>query len=217
MIDAPVRTNNSLWHYRMARGWEDVHVVTSLEELLRAIRSGKVEVCTGLSLNGLGRSLSDLKRVIGEFASHKTVLIVPSLGIDTSGGVEVILKMLDCIVEFKRSIAQEPRSALGRRTGAWGQAGPSGQDQCILWGRGPIESAGPHWSRYREGAWHPEFECVQDYWPARRRFDIAFECSELELALGHLCPIGAELAVAPVPDVVSANPWSSATCMVFVK
>ena len=72
LIYAPVPTNNSLWHYCIARGWEDVHAVANLEELLRAIRSGKVEAVLTSSLNGLGRSLSHLKRVIGEFASYKT-------------------------------------------------------------------------------------------------------------------------------------------------
>jgi DNA invertase Pin-like site-specific DNA recombinase len=86
LIYAPMPTNNSLWHYCIARGWEDVHAVANLEELLRAIRSGKVEAVLTSSLNGLGRSLSHLKRVIGEIASYKTALIVPSLGIDTSGG-----------------------------------------------------------------------------------------------------------------------------------
>jgi DNA invertase Pin-like site-specific DNA recombinase len=74
---------------------------------MRLVRLGKVQVVLCPGLNGLGRSLSHLKRVIGEFVMHKVGLIVPSLGIKSAGDVSVLLAVVDSIEAFKASVAQE--------------------------------------------------------------------------------------------------------------
>ena len=102
MIFAPVPTNNSLWHYCMARDWEDVHVVTRPEELLRAMRAGKVEIILASSLNGLARSSLELVALLKEFVSQKITLIIPSAAIDTSKmSGKAFLDVLAAIEEFR--------------------------------------------------------------------------------------------------------------------
>ena len=67
----------------MRRGWEEeLKVITDLDELNRLVRAGKVEVVLCSGLNGLGRSLPDLMRVLKEFVAHKVALIISSQGLD---------------------------------------------------------------------------------------------------------------------------------------
>jgi DNA invertase Pin-like site-specific DNA recombinase len=100
---------NSLWDYAVRRGWEEnVHVVTDLDALIRLVWAGKVEIVLVSSLNGLGRSVYQLVRVLRDFIAHKTALIVPSAGIDTSKmPSKVLTDTLDAISEFKRAVAVE--------------------------------------------------------------------------------------------------------------
>lgn len=64
-------------------------------------------------LNGLGRSLYQLVRVLRDFVTHKVALIIPSAGIDTSKvPAKVIVDTLDAIEEFKREATREPRRYL---------------------------------------------------------------------------------------------------------
>ena len=108
LIFAPSPSNNSLWHYCLARGWEDVHVVTGLEELLRTVRAGKAEIVLASSLQGLAHSSLELVQVLREFVSRKIALIVPGAGIDTSKVPrKAINGILDAIEEFKRASATE--------------------------------------------------------------------------------------------------------------
>ena len=108
LLFAPAPSNNALWHYCTARDWEDIHVVKSREELLRAVASGRVEIVLCSSLNGLGRITLELVRVLTEFVTRKVTLIIPSAGIDTSKVPgKVFLDTLDAISEFKHSAAVE--------------------------------------------------------------------------------------------------------------
>ena len=61
------------------RGWgdEDVRVFSNAGLLLRAVRSGKVEIILASSLNGLARSSLELVELLREFVSRKITLIVP--------------------------------------------------------------------------------------------------------------------------------------------
>ncbi len=110
MIFAPAPSNSSLWHYCMARGWEDVHVIKSREELLRAIASGRVEIVLCSRLERLAGSFRRLREVVAELVVHKTALTIPSQGI-VNVPPEMILKMLDCVIDFKRCVARERISA----------------------------------------------------------------------------------------------------------
>jgi DNA invertase Pin-like site-specific DNA recombinase len=94
----------------MARGWEDVHVVTSLEELLRVVRSGRVEIVLCSRLERLAHSFRRLREVVAELVAHKTALIIPSQGV-VNVPPEMILKMLDCVIDFRRCVARENISA----------------------------------------------------------------------------------------------------------
>jgi DNA invertase Pin-like site-specific DNA recombinase len=98
--------SNSLWGYCVRRGWEDLRVITDLDELTRLVRLGRVEVVLVNNLVGLGRSFSQLVAVLREFVSRRIVLIIPGR-INTSEAPEVFLKTLDAIEEFKHCVAQE--------------------------------------------------------------------------------------------------------------
>jgi DNA invertase Pin-like site-specific DNA recombinase len=100
---------NPLWDYAVRRGWEEnVHVVTDLDALIRLVWAGKVEIVLASNLNGLGRSLYQLVRVLRDFVAHKVALIIPSAGIDTSKVPgKVILDTLDAIEELKREATRE--------------------------------------------------------------------------------------------------------------
>lgn len=94
----------------MARGWEDIHVVKSLDGLMRAVRAGKVEIVLCSRLERLARSFRRLREVVAELVAHKTALIIPSQGL-VNVPPEMILKMLDCVIDFKRSVSAERISA----------------------------------------------------------------------------------------------------------
>ena len=51
---------------------------------MKAVRAGKVDVVLCYNLDRLGRSLSHLVHLLGEFSAHKVALIVPGQGINTS-------------------------------------------------------------------------------------------------------------------------------------
>jgi hypothetical protein len=85
----------SLREYAMRQGWQDVQVITDtisgaktsrkgLDTLMKAVRVGKIDVVLCYNLDRLGRSLSHLAQLLGEFAAQKVALIVPGQGINTS-------------------------------------------------------------------------------------------------------------------------------------
>lgn len=108
VIYARTPFDSSLWEYALNRQWDDVRVVSDADVLMRAVRSGKVEVVLASSLSGLGRSVSHLVAVLREFVSRRVVFIIPNSRIDTSKVPDkVFLDTLDAIEEFKRSAATE--------------------------------------------------------------------------------------------------------------
>ena len=100
--------DNSLWEYAVRRGWEDVQVASDADELIRAVRAGKVEIVLASGLNGMARSLPGLVRVLREFVSRKVTLIIANQYINTSkASSKVFLDTLDAIEEFKREATRE--------------------------------------------------------------------------------------------------------------
>lgn len=61
-------------------------------------------------LDRLGRSLAHLAQIIGEMAAHRTALVIPAQGIDTSASnpaSQLQLNILMAVAEFEREIIRE--------------------------------------------------------------------------------------------------------------
>jgi DNA invertase Pin-like site-specific DNA recombinase len=74
---------------------------------MRDVRRGRVDVVLCYALDRLGRSLSHLVQLLDEFANHKTALIVPNAGLDTSvdsPSGQLQLHILGAIAQFERSM-----------------------------------------------------------------------------------------------------------------
>ena len=111
----------SLREYATRQGWEDVQVITDtisgaktsrkgLDTLMKAVRAGKIDVVLCYNLDRLGRSLSHLVQLLGEFATQKVALIVPGQGINTSSSnpaSALLLNVLGAIAQFEHSIIVE--------------------------------------------------------------------------------------------------------------
>jgi DNA invertase Pin-like site-specific DNA recombinase len=77
---------------------------------MKAVRGGKVDVVLCYNLDRLGRSLSHLVQLLGEFTAHKVALIVPEQGINTSSSnpaSALLLNVLAAIAQFEHSIIVE--------------------------------------------------------------------------------------------------------------
>ena len=111
----------SLRDYATRQGWEDVQVITDtisgaktsrkgLDTLMKAVRAGRIDVVLCYNLDRLGRSLSHLVHLLGEFAAQKVALIVPGQSINTSSNnpaSALLLNMLGAIAQFEHSIIVE--------------------------------------------------------------------------------------------------------------
>ena len=74
------------------------------------IRAGRIDVVLCYNLDRLGRSLSHLVQLLGEFATQKVALIVPGQSINTSSSnpaSALLLNMLGAIAQFEHSIIVE--------------------------------------------------------------------------------------------------------------
>jgi DNA invertase Pin-like site-specific DNA recombinase len=74
------------------------------------VRRGKVDIVVCFKLDRLGRSLSHLAALIGEFNAHNVALVVPAQGIDTSGAnsaARLQLNILCAVAEFERDLIRE--------------------------------------------------------------------------------------------------------------
>lgn len=83
---------------------------TGLDELMRAVRKGRVDVVVCFKLDRLGRSLSHLAQIIDEFTTHNVALCVPGQGIDTSSDSPAgksPLHILCAVAAFERSLIRE--------------------------------------------------------------------------------------------------------------
>ena len=109
VIYAKGPASNSLRDYALNRGWgEGIRAISDAAALLRAVRSGKVEIILASNLNGLARSSLELVELLREFVSRKITLIIPNQHIDTSKMPrQAFLGILDAIEEFKRASATQ--------------------------------------------------------------------------------------------------------------
>ena len=77
---------------------------------MKEVRRGRVDVIVAYKLDRLGRSLAHLAQLIGEMAAHRTALVVPVQGIDTSASnpaSQLQLNILMAVAEFEREIIRE--------------------------------------------------------------------------------------------------------------
>lgn len=107
--------------YCARRGWDAVrefHDTASgakftragLDALMREVRKGRVDAVVAHKLDRLGRSLPHLAQLVGEMAAHRTALVIPAQGIDTSASnpaSQFQLNILMAVAEFEREIIRE--------------------------------------------------------------------------------------------------------------
>ena len=110
-----------LHEYCSRRGWKNAtefsdtasgakFTLTGLDGLMRDVRRGRVDVVVAYKLDRLGRSLAHLAQLIGEMAAHRTALVIPAQGIDTSASnpaSQLQLNILMAVAEFEREIIRE--------------------------------------------------------------------------------------------------------------
>jgi DNA invertase Pin-like site-specific DNA recombinase len=81
-----------------------------LDRLLTLVRKGRVDVLVCYKLDRLGRSLAHLSQILGELTRHRTALVVPSQGIDTTSlnpAAQLQLNILCAVAEFEREVIRE--------------------------------------------------------------------------------------------------------------
>jgi putative DNA-invertase from lambdoid prophage Rac len=120
--------------YCARRGWQSVTEFIDtisgskfsregLDAMMRLVRKGKLDAVLCFRLDRLGRSLSHLAQLVGEFAANRVALIVPGQGIDTSTSnpaATLQLNILCAIAEFERALITErvrAGIAVARRNG----------------------------------------------------------------------------------------------------
>lgn len=110
-----------LREYCARRGWNDVREFSDtasgakfsregLDALMREVRKGRIDIVVAYKLDRLGRSLAHLAQLIGEFTAHRTALVIPVQGIDTSASnpaSQLQLNILMAVAEFEREIIRE--------------------------------------------------------------------------------------------------------------
>lgn len=85
-----------------------------LDELMRAVRRGRLDVLLCVKLDRMGRSLSHLAQLIAELDKHGVALICTSQGIDTSHdnpAGRLQMHVLMAVAEFERSLIRERTKA----------------------------------------------------------------------------------------------------------
>ena len=108
---------DALFGYVKQRRWDDIHdvrVIGDHDGLKRALKSGRVEVVLASTLQALGRSQGDLMATLREIADRQIQLTVPSQGI-SGVSPEMLLIVLNCIEEFRRSVRVERTKQAMRR------------------------------------------------------------------------------------------------------
>jgi len=110
-----------LREYCAWRGWANVSEYSDtssgakfsrkgLDALMRDVRRGRVGAIVAYKLDRLGRSLPHLAQLISELTAHRTALIIPAQGIDTSAAnpaSQFQLNILMAVAEFEREIIRE--------------------------------------------------------------------------------------------------------------
>lgn len=83
---------------------------SGLNDLLKQVRRGSINVVLCVKLDRLGRSLNHLAQIISELDSHKCALVATSQGIDTradSATGRLQLGVLMAVSEFERTLISE--------------------------------------------------------------------------------------------------------------
>jgi putative DNA-invertase from lambdoid prophage Rac len=127
-----------LKRYCSMRGWTNITIYLDkvsgakssrkgLDEMMTSIRKHRHDKVLCYKIDRIGRSLSHLALLIGEFKTHGVALIVPSQGISTeedNPAGALTLNILCCISEFERTLisdrtklALENKKAQGIRLG----------------------------------------------------------------------------------------------------
>src|SRR6266480_3746243 len=81
-----------------------------LDQLMKLVRRGRVDVIVYYKLDRLGRSLPHLAQIITELDQHNVAIIVTSQGIDTnhdSPAGRLQMHVLMAVAEFERSLIVE--------------------------------------------------------------------------------------------------------------
>jgi len=116
-----VQQEEELMNYCSLRGWTNITIYSDkvsgtkssrkgLDEMMSAIRKHRHDKVICYKIDRIGRSLSHLALLIGEFKTHGVALIVPSQGISTeedNPAGALTLNILCCISEFERSLISE--------------------------------------------------------------------------------------------------------------
>ena len=112
---------DELRKYCALRGWDNITIYTDkvsgakssrkgLDLMMAAVRKHRHDKILVYKIDRIGRSLSHLALLIGEFKTHGVALIVPSQGITTeedNPAGSLTLNILCCISEFERSLISE--------------------------------------------------------------------------------------------------------------
>jgi putative DNA-invertase from lambdoid prophage Rac len=107
--------------YCQRRGWKDVEEITDvasggkcsregLDRLMAQVRRGRVGTVVVFRLDRLARSLSHLAQMLAEFQAHRTALICPGQGIDTSNtnpAAQLQVNILAAVAQFERELIVE--------------------------------------------------------------------------------------------------------------
>jgi DNA invertase Pin-like site-specific DNA recombinase len=122
--DEPQRIE--LREYCARRGWEDIREFSDkmsgtkfgaragLMALGEAVRRHQIDVVVCVKLDRLGRSLTHMAQMIGEFDTHRVALIATSQGIDTSEdnpAGRMQMHVLMAVAEFERALIKERTKA----------------------------------------------------------------------------------------------------------
>ena len=112
---------NELRKYCSLRGWENITIYSDkvsgtkssregLDLMMTSIRKHRHDKILCYKIDRIGRGLSHLALLIGEFKTHGVALIVPSQGISTeedNPAGALTLNILCCISEFERTLISE--------------------------------------------------------------------------------------------------------------
>jgi DNA invertase Pin-like site-specific DNA recombinase len=107
--------------YCERRGWTVEEEITDtasgakcsrlgLDRLMAQVRRGRVEAVVVFRLDRLARSLSHLAQMLSEFQQHRTALVCPGQGIDTSNinpAAQLQVNILAAVAQFERELIVE--------------------------------------------------------------------------------------------------------------
>ena len=116
-----IQQEEELKKYCELRGWDNITIYSDkvsgakssrkgLDDMMAAIRKHRHDKVLCYKIDRIGRSLSHLALILGEFKTHGVALIVPSQGISTeedNPAGSLTLNILCCISEFERSLISE--------------------------------------------------------------------------------------------------------------